>query len=153
MIYSNNIIRIFLILINSILTKAAYDRGGGGTFIYVSQDGNRVCSSACVALFSLLAIVIALAISVCVYWVNKRYTNKKTTNDLNDLNDLEQQPTLPLYDSQPPAYSELRYSDAYNDAGVFFRNNPPSDSLPPNNLIQELSKQDTYSSWKFIPEK
>ncbi|GBB90293.1 hypothetical protein RclHR1_01720014 [Rhizophagus clarus] len=82
-----------------------------------------------------------------------------TTNDLNDL----EQPSLPTYDSQPPAYSELSspppippilvHSESFDDAEEFFKNNEINDSLPSNDVIQELLNKDTYSYWKFIPEK
>ncbi|RGB34980.1 SPRY domain-containing protein [Rhizophagus diaphanus] len=166
MIYSYNIIIIIFLIFNHLKSVL-----GGGTIIVVNQDGNKSCSNGCIALFSLLGIGIAVAISSCVYWYSKRYGIKKKynsssnvmiTNDLNDLNDLEQ-PSLPTYDSQPPAYSELSnpppvpptliHSESFDDAEEFFRNNETIDSLPSNDVIQELLNQDDYSYWKFTPEK
>jgi len=157
--YSSLIIKIdyliLFILNNSILVYSAKGSGGGsgGAFIYIS-NGNPICSSLCIAIFSLIGIGLMVALSTCCYCLHKRFVKKekKSSSNFNDTLDLEEQ-TLPSYDSQPPAYSEIRHSEAFHDALGFFRNNPPSDSLPPNDLIQELSKQDTYSSWKFVPEK
>ncbi|CAI2176305.1 13099_t:CDS:2 [Funneliformis geosporum] len=143
------------------LTKSS---GGSGVFIYVNSDGNKSCSNLCIAIFSLIATGVAVTVSACCYFCHKKFVKKEKlipSSATNDTLDLEGQQTLPSYDSQPPAYSDLRYSnpsqfphsEAYKDAEGFFRNNQPSDSLPPDNVIQELLKQDTYSSWKFLPEK
>jgi hypothetical protein len=162
MIYSYNIILIIFLIFNHL------KRVSGGTIIVVNQDGDKSCSSGCIALFSLLGIGIAVAISSCVYWYSKRFGSKKKYNSssnmmiTNDLNDLEQ-PTLPTYDSQPPAYSELNnpplippiliHSESFDDAEEFFKNKEINDTLPSNDMIQELLKQDNYSYWKFVPEK
>src|SRR2546421_1705913 len=153
--YSSNIIIIIILILNN--PTASF---GGGTIIYFDGDGNKICSPACIALFSLIGIALAVAISFCFLWYNKRYGKSKTFSSTT--NDLEQ-PTLPSYDIQPPAYSELSNppplpptlidSESFSDAEEFYKNNQSPDSLPSNDVIQELSKQSTYSSWKFIPEK
>ncbi|CAG8628354.1 2179_t:CDS:2 [Funneliformis caledonium] len=144
---------------------SAKSSGGSGAFIYVNAEGNKSCSNLCIAIFSLIATGVAVAVSACCYLCHKKFVKKEKllpSSVTNDTLDLEGQPTLPSYDSQPPAYSELRHSnsssqlphsEAFKDAEGFFKNNQPSNSLPPDNVIQELLKQDTYSSWKFLPEK
>ncbi|CAB5178258.1 unnamed protein product [Rhizophagus irregularis] len=53
----------------------------------------------------------------------------------------------------PPVPPTLIHSESFDDAEEFFRNNETIDSLPSNDVIQELLNQDDYSYWRFTPEK